>query len=184
MTDGDEFQRNERSTGVLRRNFASLALRKPGKGASLSRGGILKYNWRLSPTRAKRYLVTRGPTDRGCYARQSTSSARGGDSPSHYASACPYGLTAGRGTRRVEVDASAPSSTPMRRAASSFHTGSPEASRQALRLFIPRAIKLRVQFWKVSRLPIWGTETKENAPSIDLGDLGTDLRRFRTKRGM
>lgn len=33
--------------------------------------------------RAKRYLVTRGPTDRGCYARQSTSYARaGGDSPS------------------------------------------------------------------------------------------------------
>lgn len=99
----------------------------------VSRGGILKYNWRLSPTRAKRYLVTRGPTDRGCYARQSTSGARGGDSPSLCASVCPYGLS--RGTRNGEgrggcirslVDA-------MRRAASSFHTETREALRHGAR---------------------------------------------------
>jgi len=120
ITDGDEFQENEKNASITSSEFRIVRAPKTGE-RRVSRGGILKYNWRLSPMRAKQYLVTRGPTNRGCYARQSTSGARGGDSPSLCALVYPYDLSRGRGREgrggciRSLVDV-------VRRAASSFHT--------------------------------------------------------------
>jgi len=87
--------RNDRNASItLSSEFCIAHTPKAGE-RHVSRGGILKYNWRLSPTRAKRYLVTRGPTVGVMYAR--VRRVRGGDSPSLCALVYPYSLSRGTG---------------------------------------------------------------------------------------
>lgn len=108
MTDGDEFQRNERNAGFTSSEFRITRTPKAGE-RHVSRGGILKYNWRLSPTRAKR--SSHAWTDRPwmlCtpeYVRR----ARGWFTLPLY-----FGVSLrsfSRDAGRVKVDASAPLST-------------------------------------------------------------------------